>query len=241
MADHGRLLVDLLGHEVAVLSPCRPCTLVDRGHLDRIARSPGGLRSVVGFPRTACAFSTAQIAILQIADAVGERRERQRVGAEEHLALAIADGERASRAGRRPSGPASPVEDERRARRRLRACRQRRPAAASCGFRPCPVEIARSSGAPPTSVSVWVSKLRSPRRRQFLAQFAEVLDDAVVDDVDGPCANGVGMGVRHRRSRHGSPSGCGRCRHGPGDRLLGGSDLDRLPESLPLTARRRVA
>ena len=34
------------------------------------------------------------VALLEIGDAIGERRERQRVRAEIHLALAVADGER---------------------------------------------------------------------------------------------------------------------------------------------------
>ena len=36
------------------------------------------------------------VALLEIGDAAGQRRQRQRVGAEEHLARAIADGERAA-------------------------------------------------------------------------------------------------------------------------------------------------
>ena len=39
------------------------------------------------------------VAVLEIADRVGERRERDGVGAEIHLALAVADGERRALAG----------------------------------------------------------------------------------------------------------------------------------------------
>ena len=39
------------------------------------------------------------VAVLQIADRVGERRERDGVGADEHLAVAEADGERRAFAG----------------------------------------------------------------------------------------------------------------------------------------------
>ena len=93
IADHGRLLVDLLVHEVAVVA------LADqraghRGLLDlalhRLALGviDGGAAGVQHRP----------VAFLQVLDAVGQRRERQGVGAEVHLAVAVADGERAAAA-----------------------------------------------------------------------------------------------------------------------------------------------
>ena len=50
-------------------------------HLDALARHHG------------------PVAVFEIADGVGERRQRDRVGAEEHLAVAIADRERRALAG----------------------------------------------------------------------------------------------------------------------------------------------
>ena len=60
-----------------------------------------------------------------------------------------------------------------------------------------------------TSVSVSVSK-RTPFASSSSLQFAEILDDAVVDDREP--VGGVRMGVASRWACRGSPSGCGRCR-----------------------------
>ena len=91
VAEHGRLLEDLLLHEVAVvaLADQRPAQrgLPDRA-LDRIARGVRHLRTA--------AVEKGEIALLQILDALGQGRQRQGVRAHEHLVLAIADRERAA-------------------------------------------------------------------------------------------------------------------------------------------------
>ncbi len=58
------------------------------GPLDRLA-----LRSRMAMP---LARQHRPVAVLEIGDGVGEGRERDGVGADEHLAVAIADGERAA-------------------------------------------------------------------------------------------------------------------------------------------------
>ena len=94
VADHFRLLVDLLRHEVAVVG------LVDQrgrgGVLDLLALDGvPSLSKIVG----ALAGQHDPVAVFEIADRVGERAERDGVGAEIHLAVAIADRERRAVAG----------------------------------------------------------------------------------------------------------------------------------------------
>ena len=94
VADHFRLLVDLLRHEMAVVA------LVDEerggeraGHrpLDRVAAAVADGDGLARQHRP--------VAVLEIGDRVGEGRERDGIGADEHLAVAEADGERAALAG----------------------------------------------------------------------------------------------------------------------------------------------
>ena len=90
VADHFGLLVDFLGHEVLVVA------LVDQHAPRRVdlmtARSTALVLRVVDLD--ALARHHRPVAVLEIADRVGERRERDGVGAEIHLAVAVADRER---------------------------------------------------------------------------------------------------------------------------------------------------
>ena len=69
--------------------------ILDR-NLDNLApdRLSGGV-----VDRDRVAGQDGVIALLEIGDPVGERRQRQRVGADEGLAIAMADGERRAAAG----------------------------------------------------------------------------------------------------------------------------------------------
>ena len=90
VADDLRLLVDLLGHEVAVVALFGQQSA--RGAVDRLAFDDAGRRS--RGTSAPGAGDDNPVALLEIGDAVGERGERQRVGAEKHLAVAVADRER---------------------------------------------------------------------------------------------------------------------------------------------------
>ena len=89
MADDFRLLVDFLRHEMAMVA------LVDqhrgRGGFQHLPLHRSAARVV---DRDAVARDLDPVAVFEIADGVGEGRERDRVGAEIHLALAVADRER---------------------------------------------------------------------------------------------------------------------------------------------------
>ena len=104
VADDLRLLVDLLGHEVPVIALFRE-QASGRAALDAAPDPFAGRVADDG----ALAGHNDPVAFLEIGDAVGERRERQRVGAEIHLALAVADRERRAlpRADQRSSSPSN--------------------------------------------------------------------------------------------------------------------------------------
>jgi hypothetical protein len=89
-----RLLVDLLRHEVAVVA-----LLGDEGAGDdflarTLHRTTFGIADV-----RAVTGEDGPVAVLQVADLVRQRRERQRVGAEIHLALAEPDRQRGAVTG----------------------------------------------------------------------------------------------------------------------------------------------
>ena len=94
VAQDGRLLEDLLFHEVAVVA------LADQGaaHRGLADRPLGGSAVGVDHHRTP-AVEEGDVALLQVLDALGQRRQRQGVGAHEHLVVAVADRERAALAG----------------------------------------------------------------------------------------------------------------------------------------------
>ena len=94
VADDLGLLVDFLGHEVAVIA------LVDQqGACHRFHPGPLHLLAGAVVDGGALAREHRPVALLQIGDLAGEGRQRDGVGAQVHLALAVADGERAALAG----------------------------------------------------------------------------------------------------------------------------------------------
>ena len=91
-----RLVVDLLFHEVAVVA------LLDQGggggdDARSAARPRAPSASKIRAPLV---VDGDVVALLEIGDPVGEGPDRQGVGAEEHLAVAIADHQRAARGAR---------------------------------------------------------------------------------------------------------------------------------------------
>ena len=92
--QNGRLLGDFLGHEVLVAA------FLDGGGVDvdcpdlAIGAVTLGVDDLDARPA-----EDREIALFQIGDAVGERGERDGVGAKEHLAVAVPDGERRAFSG----------------------------------------------------------------------------------------------------------------------------------------------
>jgi hypothetical protein len=90
MADHLGLLVNFLGHEMAII-----------GLVDQERRGAGFQhlavhhRAVLVIDHADFAGQDHPVAVLEIADGIGERRQRDRIRAEIHLAVAmpIASGE----------------------------------------------------------------------------------------------------------------------------------------------------
>ena len=113
MADDFRLLVDLLGHEVPVIALLGEQASGKTALDAPLHRSPDASRMSAPSRR-----SDDPVAFLEIGDAVGERRERQRVGAEVHFAVAIADRERRALCAPRSRDCPRPQTDRRARRRR---------------------------------------------------------------------------------------------------------------------------
>ena len=182
MADHFRLLVDLLGHEVAVIG------LVDqRGRgavLERVAMNDRVVPVVDG---RAVARQHDPVAVLEIADRVRERAERDGIRAQIHFAVAMADGERRSIAGAdHQIIVAREDEPEREGAAKLRQRRLHRldrvDAPGQISVDQVQDDFGVGFGLEDRTVLL-----------QLLAQFAKILDDAVVDHGDpGGCMR---MGV----------------------------------------------
>ena len=94
VADHLRLLMDLLLHEMPVVA------LVDHeGGAERLLALALDLVALHVEDGDLVAAHHRPVAVLEIGDRIGEGRQRNGVGAQKHLALAMADGERRTVAG----------------------------------------------------------------------------------------------------------------------------------------------
>jgi hypothetical protein len=108
------LLVDFLGHEVAVIA------LVDqqrRGLRKLLLALHDGVLAIADGDAV-LGGDHRPIAVLEIGQARGERGQRHGVGAQIHLGRAIADGERRT-AARSDQQPSSPLNRKARAKRHL--------------------------------------------------------------------------------------------------------------------------
>jgi hypothetical protein len=89
VTDHFRLLVDLLRHEVLIVTlvnELRRCRGLENRTLDLTILFVANLHALAREHRP--------VTVLEVADGVGERRKRDRVGAEIHFAIAVTDRER---------------------------------------------------------------------------------------------------------------------------------------------------
>ncbi|MGY4259924.1 hypothetical protein ACVI1L_006992 [Bradyrhizobium sp. USDA 4516] len=165
--------MDLLRHEVAVvrLVDQRRCRRV----LDRLAVDDG---VVLVEDRGALAIQHHPIAVLEIADRIGERPERDRVGPEKHLAFAMADRERRAVAGADHQVIlAGEDEAERERAAQLRQHRPHRLDRLDAALEQIVDQMHHDLG-------VGLGRERRTLGLELLAQLAEILDDAVMHHGD---------------------------------------------------------
>ena len=216
-ADNLGLLVDFLRHEVAVVA------FVDQKRRGRRARDGAGdLRAVFVEDQRAVMAQHREIALIEEGHAVREGRERHRVGAKEHLALAIADRERAA-AARSDHEVLAPREQDRQRKRAAqlgqRSLNSRRRFGAKAQF-------AVEKMGDHFGIGLAFEARAVPL--QLLAQLPEILDDAVMHD--GDAARHMRMGV----------SLDGRAMRGPARVADAGRARERLPVE-PLAKRAELS
>ncbi len=221
VAHDFRLLVDFLGHEVTVIAlfgqQASGGTALDAA-LDDLA---GGVVHL-----GARASHHRPVALVEIGDPVGEGRQRQRVRAEIHRAVAIADGQRRS-----PPRPDQEIV------MRLEQIDEREGAAHALqggehglgGLLAGREFVLDHEGG---DLGVGFAGEGIALGRQLLAQRLEVFDDAVVDH--GEPARGVRMGVRLGRLAVRRPAGVANADRAP-ERFRGEPRLEVLELALGAT------
>ena len=168
------------------------------------------------------------VAFFEIGDALGQRRQRQRVGAEVILAFAIADGQRRPHA-RADDQVGMVAEQEGDGERAVQPRQHRRHRSSGVA----PRSISRATRWATTSLSVSLTKLAAVGD-QLVAQRLEILDDAVVDQRHRP--GDVRVGVADGRRAVGRPARVGDAdrRRASGSAASSRARLSSLP-----SARRR--
>ncbi len=171
VAEDDGLFGDLLGHEMLV-ARLFDAGLVDAdaGQLAVGAAAPGveDLHPLAG--------DEGMIAFLKIGDAVGHRRQRARVGAHEHLTVAMPDGQRRPLAGGNHQVLLSVEEEKQREGTLQTGKRGARRVARGHAL------IHEAAGQKDDGFGIRLRLRRDPGLGQFGAQFAEILDDPVMDD-----------------------------------------------------------
>ncbi len=194
MADDFGLLENFLGHEMAVIA------LVDVHHgglrFQHRALHDRALRVV---DLGAVAGDDHPVAVLEIAHRVGERRQRNGIGADEHRAFAVADGER--RAFARADQKIVLAGEQERERKRAAQPRQRR--LDRLDRRRAALHLLADQMR--DDLGVGLGDEFGALGLQLAAQLDEILDDAVVHDRKP--LGGVRMGVVLGRTAVGRPAG----------------------------------
>ena len=194
VADDFRLLVNLLGHEVAIIA------LLGEQAAGGAVNDAALDDAVVGVAEN-CALARHDdpVALFEIGDAIGEGSERQRVGAEIHRPVAIADRERRAltRADQEVVFALEQIDQREGAAQPL----QRR--ADGLGRRLAGGEFVLDQKG--GDFGVGLGRKPVALGDQLLAQRAEVLDDAVVHDREARA--GVRMGVGLARLAMRRPAG----------------------------------
>ena len=194
IGDDDGLLGDFLGHEMLVPGLFDPgCIQRHLGH--GAARAAAFM--VEDFDRLA--RDTDHIAVFQIGKPVGHRRQGQRVRADEILALAIAHGQGCAVAG---TDHQVAFAVEQKAKRESPAQAAGR---ALDGSKRIVALIHMMAGQDHHRFRVGLRFEPMAKCLHFLANFTEILDDAIVDD--GHLARPVRMCVRNGHAAMGRPAG----------------------------------
>ena len=190
VADHGGMLVQLLLHEMA------EAALAGGG-----ARQSGALDFALHFAaggvaeHRVLAREHGPVAIVQVGDAAGQGSERQGVRADEHLAIAKADGQRRAMAG---------------ADHQVRVSGEQKREGIGA-FQPGKRRLRCLDGSHPAGEQI-IDELRHrlgvglriedlALRLELVPQLGMVFDDAVVHDSDASGAVRMGVVVRRRAMR----------------------------------------
>ena len=196
LRHHGRLLEDLLLHEVAVIA------LLDLGG----GRARGGDLAADGsvvpvVDLRACAGDHHPVALVQIADLLGQRGKRQRVGPQVGLPLPVSHHQRrAEPRADQHVGVFLEGDRQRKGAAQLRQHGLDRILRGETGLDLFGQQVRHHFG-------IGIAFKAAPPRGQRIAQLAEVLDDPVMDQGQHPGRVGVGIG-RGRRAV-GRPAGVG--------------------------------
>jgi hypothetical protein len=207
VADHRRLLVDFLEHEMPVIAladhRARHRGLHHRP-LHRLVRAVEHLGAATADHRP--------VALLQVTDALGQRGQRQCVGAEIHLAVAETHRQRAA-APRADHQVVLAGKDDRHGEG---AFKPRQGPGHRIDGRHALVDITGQQMGHDLGIGLGFE--RRAIARQFLAQLLEILDNAVMDQRHA--MGRVRMGVDLVRHAVGRPS-CMANAHRAGQRLFG--------------------
>ena len=190
LRDHGRLLENLLLHEVAVIA------LFDRrGRCARSAHLAFDLGVLGVVDRRALARDNHPVAFLEVADLLRQRCKRQRVGAEIGFALAVTDHQR--RTEPRADQHVGMVAKGNRQRKCTPQARQD----FSDGFLRRAAFFHQLGDVMQDDFGIGIAFQRTPRLPQFGAQFLVILDNPVVDQRDTIGRMRVGVRGRGRTMR----------------------------------------
>ena len=190
MPHHFGLFVDFLGHEVIVA-----------GLVHQRGTGGGGLDFAVGGAvlgvedRRLAVLDHRDIAVFQIGNLVGERCQCESVGAKIGFFFRIAHGQRRALA-RADQQALMILEDHGDG---IGPGQARHSGLGGCFRRHALVHIVGDQMGGHFAVGLGF-KFVAPRR-QLVAQFAEIFDDAVMDDGDPRRGMGMGVGFRRRAMR----------------------------------------
>src|SRR5580700_9192544 len=194
VANHFRLLMDLLGHEMPVIA-----LVHEEGRCRGAQNCAFNLAALRITDLCALAREHGGVAILKIRDGIREGSKRNGVRAEKHFAFAITYGQ--WRALARPDQKVFLALEQEGERKCAPQARQRSRDCVGRG-----VALALFLGDEMRhNLGIGLGAERGALLLQLLAELAKVLDDTVVHD--GESVGGMGVSVAFRRAPVGGPTG----------------------------------